>query len=61
MSVLFYRRPDYLNPPSGPINSSECALYVERAKSKSPVPEMLPIVSDEANRVRETDPRRSII
>jgi len=32
MSVLFYRRPDYLNKSSGPINSTECARYVERAK-----------------------------
>ena len=34
MSVLFYRRPDYLNKSVGPITSSECARYVERAKSE---------------------------
>ncbi|KUJ18357.1 uncharacterized protein LY89DRAFT_46694 [Mollisia scopiformis] len=33
MSILFYRRPDYLNKPAGPINSTECARYVERAKN----------------------------
>lgn len=35
MSVLFYRRPDYLNKSAGPITSSECSRYVERAKSES--------------------------
>jgi hypothetical protein len=38
MSVLFYRRPDYLNKASGPITSNECARYVERAKSAYPPP-----------------------
>lgn len=33
MSILFYRRPDYLNKPSGPINATECQRYVERAKN----------------------------
>ncbi|KAL3422693.1 hypothetical protein PVAG01_06849 [Phlyctema vagabunda] len=33
MSILFYRRPDFLNKASGPINSTECARYVERAKN----------------------------
>jgi hypothetical protein len=32
MSVLFYRRPDYNSPRSGPINASDCQRYVERAK-----------------------------
>ena len=33
MSVLFYRRPDYLAKPVGPITSTECMRYVERAKN----------------------------
>jgi hypothetical protein len=33
MSVLFYRRPDYLNKATGPINATECQRYVERAKN----------------------------
>jgi hypothetical protein len=32
MSVLFYRRPDYISKPTSPINASDCAKYVERAK-----------------------------
>jgi hypothetical protein len=35
MSILFYRRPDYFNLPSGPIHATECARYVERAKSSN--------------------------
>lgn len=34
MSVLFYRRPDYLNKEGGPITNSTCQRYVERAKSE---------------------------
>lgn len=42
MSILFYRRPDYLNPRSSPLNQSECARYVERAKgSERAIPEGL--------------------
>ncbi|KAH8687866.1 regulator of G protein-like protein [Tricladium varicosporioides] len=42
MSILFYRRPDYLNKPNGPINPSDCDLYVERAKkSERIIPEGL--------------------
>lgn len=33
MSVLFYRRPDYLAKPKGPIGATECMRYVERAKN----------------------------
>jgi len=33
MSVLFYRRPDYLNKPDGPINTADCQKYAERAKN----------------------------
>lgn len=32
MSILFYRRPDYLAKSSGPLNKTECSIYVERAK-----------------------------
>jgi hypothetical protein len=31
MSILFYRRPDYLAKPNGPINATECQQYAERA------------------------------
>lgn len=33
MSVLFYRRPDYISKPTSPINASDCAKYVEEAKA----------------------------
>lgn len=33
MSILFYRRPDYLAKSDGPITSSECMRYIERAKN----------------------------
>ncbi|EHL03693.1 hypothetical protein M7I_0339 [Glarea lozoyensis 74030] len=33
MSILFYRRPDYLSRPAGPINHKDCQRYVERAKT----------------------------
>lgn len=32
MSVLFYRRPDYLAKSTGPLNKTECQVYVDRAK-----------------------------
>lgn len=32
MSILFYRRPDYLGKSNTPITSTECARYVDRAK-----------------------------
>lgn len=32
MSILFYRRPDYLAARSAPLNPTECAVYVQRAK-----------------------------
>jgi hypothetical protein len=38
MSVLFYRRPDYLAKSATPISSSECSRFVERAKSECPYP-----------------------
>jgi hypothetical protein len=42
MSVLFYRRPDYINPPSQPLNSNACARYVEKTKgSNRAIPEGL--------------------
>ncbi|KAI9809369.1 MAG: hypothetical protein M1827_006881 [Pycnora praestabilis] len=42
MSILFYRRPDYIQRSSGPLNQSECQLYVERSKkSRSAIPNEL--------------------
>lgn len=33
MSILFYRRPDYLAKPDGPLNKTDCEKYMERAKT----------------------------
>ena len=33
MSVLFYRRPDYIAKEAGPLSTSNCQKYVERAGS----------------------------
>ncbi|KAI0999137.1 hypothetical protein K3495_g9057 [Podosphaera aphanis] len=42
MALLFYKRPDYMNKHQGPITSSECSHYVERARnSKQAIPEGL--------------------
>ncbi|CZS87946.1 hypothetical protein WAI453_000334 [Rhynchosporium graminicola] len=42
MSVLFYRRPNYLERPTGPINGGDCARYADRAKnSERKIPEGL--------------------
>lgn len=39
MSVLFYRRPDYVNRPAGPLNQADCQKYVERTKNnKNAIP-----------------------
>ncbi|KAF1814972.1 hypothetical protein P152DRAFT_240440 [Eremomyces bilateralis CBS 781.70] len=39
MSVLFYRRPAYVERTSGPLNPKDCQRYVDRMKScKNPVP-----------------------
>lgn len=32
MSVLFYRRPDYVERTDGPLNWEDCQKYVERTK-----------------------------
>lgn len=42
MALLFYKRPDYVNKHQGPVTSSDCFRYVERAKnSKQTIPEGL--------------------
>lgn len=42
MSVLLYRRPSYVERPSGPLNKSDCQRYVERTKGgKSTIPDNL--------------------
>ncbi|KAI9782499.1 MAG: hypothetical protein M1839_004985 [Geoglossum umbratile] len=38
MSVLFYRRPDYVSQASGPMTSSTCQRYIERAGSRTAIP-----------------------
>lgn len=39
MSILFYRRPSYVERPSGPINAAACERFVQRTKSsKGKVP-----------------------
>ncbi|RDW89173.1 hypothetical protein BP6252_01205 [Coleophoma cylindrospora] len=51
MSVLFYRRPDYLNKASGPLNATECARYAERAKhSERAIPDGLSFENIVANK-----------
>ncbi|KAF2094030.1 regulator of G protein-like protein [Rhizodiscina lignyota] len=32
MSILFYKRPDYITKPDGPLNKTECQRYVEKYK-----------------------------
>lgn len=42
MSILFYRRPDYVSRTNGPLNRAECQRYVERtANNKRGIPEEL--------------------
>lgn len=39
MSILFYRRPDYVAKVPGPMNLTQCQLYVERTqKHKRAIP-----------------------
>ena len=39
MSILFYRRPNYVDRPAGPINQEDCQKYVERTKNnKNAIP-----------------------
>jgi hypothetical protein len=52
MSILFYRRPDYVNRPAGPLNQEDCQKYVERTKNnKNAIPPELSfdkVISNEA-------------
>ncbi|MCJ1387957.1 hypothetical protein MMC18_000800 [Xylographa bjoerkii] len=42
MSVLFYKRPDHIEKLEGPLNSSSCQKYAERAAcSRAAIPESL--------------------
>jgi hypothetical protein len=42
MSVLFYKRPNYVNRPAGPLNQADCQKFVERTKNnKNAIPEEL--------------------
>jgi hypothetical protein len=42
MSVLFYRRPDYVQRTDGPLNWEDCQKYVERTKgNRHNIPEEL--------------------
>ncbi|KAK5144642.1 hypothetical protein LTR04_001503 [Oleoguttula sp. CCFEE 6159] len=39
MSILFYRRPDYVSRSAGPLNPKDCQKYVQRTKnSKNNIP-----------------------
>lgn len=39
MSILFYRRPDYIAKVPGPMNLTQCQIYVERTqKHKRAIP-----------------------
>lgn len=33
MSILFYKRPPYVERPEGPLSLSHCQKYVDRSKS----------------------------
>lgn len=37
MSILFYKRPDYIATPPGPLTVSDCQKYVERSMSSRSV------------------------
>ena len=40
MSILFYKSPDYIARPKGPLDASQCQKYVDRMRScKSGIPE----------------------
>jgi len=56
MSVLFYRRPDYVERTDGPLNWEDCQKYVERTKgNRHNIPEELSfenVVNDKALPVR---------
>lgn len=42
MSILFYRRPDYVSKTNGPLSQQECQRYVERtANGKRGIPDEL--------------------
>ena len=42
MSVLFYKRPDYIQKPTGPLDLSSCQKNAERAAcSKAAIPDNL--------------------
>ncbi|QDS67512.1 hypothetical protein FKW77_001639 [Venturia effusa] len=42
MSILFYRRPSYVDRPAGPINQEDCQKFVERTKNnKNAIPDEL--------------------
>ncbi|KZF26969.1 hypothetical protein L228DRAFT_258320 [Xylona heveae TC161] len=39
MSILFYRRPNYVARPTGPLNQADCQKYVERTRNnKNAIP-----------------------
>ncbi len=56
MSILFYKRPDYIAKPEGPLDLSQCQKYVDRTKScRSEIPPELSfenVLADKAMPVR---------
>jgi hypothetical protein len=56
MSVLFYRRPNYVERHNGPLNQEDCQKYVERTKNnKNAIPPELSfdkVMNNEALPVR---------
>ncbi|OCK82249.1 hypothetical protein K432DRAFT_324605 [Lepidopterella palustris CBS 459.81] len=51
MSILFYRRPDYISRPPGPLNASACQRYAEKStRNKSQIPQELSFDNIVANR-----------
>lgn len=42
MSVLFYKRPNYIDRSAGPLNQEDCQKFVERTKNnKNAIPDEL--------------------
>lgn len=51
MSILFYRRPDYVSKSNGPLDRKECQRYVERtANGKRGIPDELSFENIIANK-----------
>ena len=58
MSILFYRRPDYIAKVPGPMNLTQCQVYVERTqKHKRAIPPELSFENVIQNRALPVHPQ----